>query len=205
MGKTQAWRKGEQAAAVKRTSKPLALPGSVCQCLPNLPLPVSEIPNELCWPYKGDCNVYAQPSVLARPWMLVWFGQDAQHAEQGVGLLMAPKWADALLFFDQHSPYLISLSLKAQPHVALGKGLWDGEALYVPKKLGLSPATFKLITAKKVAHLARLGADASPVSKAANRAANATIKKIVAHDVNAYLKQQAHTASRLRRQGRIGD
>jgi len=29
----------------KRTSKPLALPGSVCQCLPNLPLPVSEIPN----------------------------------------------------------------------------------------------------------------------------------------------------------------
>jgi len=45
MGKTQAWRKGEQAAAVKRTSKPLALPGSDCQCLPNLPLPVSEIPN----------------------------------------------------------------------------------------------------------------------------------------------------------------
>ncbi|CAK9226674.1 unnamed protein product [Sphagnum troendelagicum] len=180
---------------------------------------------ELCWPYKGDCNVYAQPSVLARPWMLVWFGQDAQHAEQGVGLLMAPKWADALLFFDQHSPYLISvyvsvrhrfiehrllvlslqLSLKARPHVALGKGLWDGEALYVPKKLGLSPATFKLIIAKKVAHLAKLGADASPVSKVANRAANATIKKIVAHDVNAYLKQQAHTASCLRRQGRIGD
>jgi hypothetical protein len=33
-------------------------------------------------------------------------------------------------------------------------------------KLGLSPTIFKLITAKKVAHLARLGASASPVSKA---------------------------------------
>jgi hypothetical protein len=45
-----AWEKrkrGEKGTghSSQRTSKPLALPGSICQCLPNLPLPVSEIPN----------------------------------------------------------------------------------------------------------------------------------------------------------------
>ncbi len=65
-------------------------------------------------------------------------------------------------------------------------------------KLSLSPTTFKLIIAKKAAHLARLGVGASPVSKAAYRAANATIKKAVARDVNAHLKRQADTTSRLR-------
>ncbi len=64
-------------------------------------------------------------------------------------------------------------------------------------KLGLSPATFKLITAKKAAHLARLGVGVSPVSKAMYKVANATVKKDVAHDVNTYLKWQANTASRL--------
>jgi len=34
-----------------------------------------------------------------------------------------------------------------------------------------------------------LGIRASLVSKATYRVANATIKKVVAHDVNAYLKQ----------------
>ncbi|CAM6043421.1 unnamed protein product [Sphagnum compactum] len=255
---------------------------------------------ELHWPGKGECDVYAQPSGSTRPWKLVWSGRDAQHAEHGVGLLMAPKWADALLFFDQHSPRLISahfqakagqhltmfsaysptdckdggveeehwltdhrllvlslqLSLRAQQRDAPGRGLWDGEALYVPEvkvafegavsnrfsalnpevsdpedewqkwvhnvsaatlekvgvrkmrrrhKLGLSPATFKLITAKKATHLAKLGVGASPVSKAVYRAANAAVKKAVARDVNAYLKRQADTASRLREQGRIGD
>jgi hypothetical protein len=63
--------------------------------------------SELRWPCKGECDVYAQPSGLARPWKLVWSGWDAQHAEQGVGLLIVPEWADVLLFFDQHSPRLI--------------------------------------------------------------------------------------------------
>jgi hypothetical protein len=72
-------------------------------------------------------------------------------------------------------------------------------------KLSLAPATFKLITAKKAAHLARLGAGASPMSKAMYRVANATIKTVVARDVNAHLKRQADTASRLHEQGRIGD
>ncbi len=44
----------------------------------------------------------------------MWSRQDAQHAEQGVGLLMAQKWADALLFFDQHSPCLISARFQAK-------------------------------------------------------------------------------------------
>jgi hypothetical protein len=56
-------------------------------------------------------------------------------------------------------------------------------------KLGLSPATFKLITTKKAAHLARLGASASPMSKTTYRTANATIKKAIARDVNTYLKR----------------
>jgi hypothetical protein len=30
---------------------------------------------ELRWPSKGDCDVYAQP------WKLVWFGRDAQHTK----------------------------------------------------------------------------------------------------------------------------
>jgi hypothetical protein len=72
-------------------------------------------------------------------------------------------------------------------------------------KLGLSPATFKLITIKKATHLARLGANASPVSKATYRAANVAVKKVVALDVNAYLKRQANIASCLREQERIGD
>ncbi|CAK9871494.1 unnamed protein product [Sphagnum jensenii] len=63
---------------------------------------------ELCWPSKGDYDVYAQPSGSAKPWKLVWFGWDAQHAEHGVGLLMVLEWVDALFFFDQHSPRLIS-------------------------------------------------------------------------------------------------
>ncbi len=54
---------------------------------------------ELHWLGKGEFDVYAQPSGSTRPWKLVWFGWDAQHAEQGVGLLMAPKWANDLLFF----------------------------------------------------------------------------------------------------------
>jgi hypothetical protein len=69
---------------------------------------------ELRWPCKGDYDVYAQPSGSARPWKLVWSGRDAQHAEQGVGLLMAPEWADALLFFYQHSPCLISVRFQAK-------------------------------------------------------------------------------------------
>ncbi len=72
-------------------------------------------------------------------------------------------------------------------------------------KLGLSPATFKLIIARKAAHLARLGTGASLVSKVAYRVANAVVKKVVARDVNVYLKRQANTASHLREQGRIGD
>ncbi|CAN5971247.1 unnamed protein product [Sphagnum jensenii] len=36
---------------------------------------------EFSWPGKGDCDVCAQPSGLAKPWMLVWSGRDAQHAE----------------------------------------------------------------------------------------------------------------------------
>jgi hypothetical protein len=56
-------------------------------------------------------------------------------------------------------------------------------------KLGLSPTTFKLIIAKKATHLARLGASASSVSKVAYKAANAMVKKVIARDVNAYLKQ----------------
>ncbi|CAK9261836.1 unnamed protein product [Sphagnum jensenii] len=65
-------------------------------------------------------------------------------------------------------------------------------------KLGLSPATFKLIIARKAAHLARLGTGASLVSKVAYRVANAVVKKVVARDVNLYLKRQANTASHLR-------
>ncbi len=72
-------------------------------------------------------------------------------------------------------------------------------------KLGLSLATFKLITTKKVTHLTRLGIGVSPVSKVAYRAANVVVKKVVAHDVNVYLKRQANTTSHLREQGRIGD
>jgi hypothetical protein len=44
----------------------------------------------------------------------VWFGRDAQHAEQGVGLLLVPKWVDALLFFDHHSPRLIFVRFQAK-------------------------------------------------------------------------------------------
>ncbi len=44
----------------------------------------------------------------------MWYGWDAQHGEQGVGLLMAPEWLDALLFFDQHSPRLISTHFQAK-------------------------------------------------------------------------------------------
>ncbi len=69
---------------------------------------------ELSWPCKGDYDVYAQPSGLAKPWMLVWSRQDAQHVEQGVGLLMALEWANALLFFYQHSPHLISARFQAK-------------------------------------------------------------------------------------------
>jgi len=72
-------------------------------------------------------------------------------------------------------------------------------------KLSLSPATFKLITIKKATHLTRLGANASPVSKATYRAANVAVKKVVALDVNAYLKRQANIAFCLREQERIGD
>jgi hypothetical protein len=57
-----------------------------------------------------------------------------------------------------------------------------------PHKLGLSPATFKLIIAKKAAHLARLGIGVSPMLKATYKATNAVVKKVVARDVNAYLK-----------------
>ncbi len=74
-----------------------------------------------------------------------------------------------------------------------------------PYKLGLSPATFKLIIAKKAAHLARLGIGVSPMLKATYKATNAVVKKVVARDVNAYLKGQANTASRLCKQGRIRD
>ncbi len=56
-------------------------------------------------------------------------------------------------------------------------------------KLDFSPATFKLITVKKATHLAGLGVGASPMSKAEYRAANAVVKKVVAHDVNAHLKR----------------
>ncbi len=38
---------------------------------------------ELPWPSKGDCDVYAQPSGSTKPWKLVWSGRDAQHAEHG--------------------------------------------------------------------------------------------------------------------------
>ncbi len=69
---------------------------------------------ELCWPCKGDCDVYAQPNGSARPWKLVWFRRDAQHAKHGVGLLMAPEWANVLFFFDQHSPHLISMCFQAK-------------------------------------------------------------------------------------------
>ncbi len=62
-----------------------------------------------------------------------------------------------------------------------------------------------LNTAKKVAHLAKLGANASLVSKAMYKAANAMVKKVVARDVNTQLKQQVDTTSRLCEQGRIGD
>ncbi len=72
-------------------------------------------------------------------------------------------------------------------------------------KLGLSPTAFKLITAKKATHLARLNVGASPVSKLACRAANAVVKKAIARDVNAHLKRQANTTFYLRKQGRIGD
>jgi len=72
-------------------------------------------------------------------------------------------------------------------------------------KLSLSLATFKLITIKKATHLTRLGANASPVSKATYRATNATVKKVIALDVNAYLKRQVNIASCLREQERIGD
>ncbi len=66
-------------------------------------------------------------------------------------------------------------------------------------KLGLSPATFKLITTKKVAHLARLGANASLVSKATYRATNATVKKVVARDVNTQYCQESCTLGQIRR------
>jgi hypothetical protein len=36
---------------------------------------------EVLWPSKGECNVYAQLSGSTRPWKLVWSGRDAQHAE----------------------------------------------------------------------------------------------------------------------------
>ncbi len=62
-------------------------------------------------------------------------------------------------------------------------------------KLGLSPATFKLIITKKAAHLARLGVGASPMSKATYKVTNAMVKKVVARDVNAHLKRQVDTAS----------
>jgi hypothetical protein len=76
-----------------------------------------------------------------------------------------------------------------------------------PHKLGLSPTTFKLITTncKKAAHLARLGVGVSPLSKTTYKATNVVVKKVVARDVNAYLKRQVNTASRLCEQGCIGD
>jgi len=36
---------------------------------------------EVLWPSKGECNVYAQLSGSTRPWKLVWSGRDAQHAK----------------------------------------------------------------------------------------------------------------------------
>jgi endonuclease/exonuclease/phosphatase family metal-dependent hydrolase len=69
---------------------------------------------KLHWPSKGECDVYAQPNGSTRLWKLVWFGRDAQHAEQGVGLLMAPEWANDLFFFDQHNPRLISARFRAK-------------------------------------------------------------------------------------------
>ncbi len=72
-------------------------------------------------------------------------------------------------------------------------------------KVGLSPTTFKLIIAKKVAHLARLGVDVSLVSKATYKVANEMVKKVVARDVIIYLKHQANTASCFHEQGCTGD
>jgi exonuclease III len=44
-------------------------------------------------------------------WKLVWSGAD-QRREQGVGLLMAPAWRDALLSFSQ--PKLLSVRFQAK-------------------------------------------------------------------------------------------
>jgi endonuclease/exonuclease/phosphatase family metal-dependent hydrolase len=56
---------------------------------------------ELRWKHTGECDIV--PSNVpgtkgGGAWKLVWSGAD-QRREQGVGLLMAPAWRDALLSF----------------------------------------------------------------------------------------------------------
>ncbi len=92
---------------------------------------------------------------------------------------------------DEWQKWVHNISATTLENVGVCKMWWR-------HKLGLSPTTFKLITAKKVAYLAKLGLGVSLVSKATYKAANATVKKAVVCDVNAYLKRQVDTASRLR-------
>ncbi len=65
---------------------------------------------ELRWKRVGECNI--TPSSVRGTkgegaWKLVWSGAN-QRREQGVGLLMAPTWRDALLSFSQLGPRLLS-------------------------------------------------------------------------------------------------
>jgi endonuclease/exonuclease/phosphatase family metal-dependent hydrolase len=65
---------------------------------------------ELRWKLTGECDIVPSKVTGIKgegAWKLVWSGAN-QRREQGVGLLMAPTWRDALLSFSQLGPRLLS-------------------------------------------------------------------------------------------------
>jgi hypothetical protein len=50
--------------------------------------------HELRWLGKGECNI----PVEGGDWFVIWLSKDMGH-QQGVGLLISPKWKQAMLFF----------------------------------------------------------------------------------------------------------